>query len=143
MLLNNSKSSTAADCFELGRQSYNGGDHYHTVLWMNEALDRQELESNKTVERADILEYLAFSTYMQGNLRQALKLTDELLEERPNHQRAQGNKVYYEEVLQQQKTQKRGESGDFMDEDAAVQKVLLCCIIWYLRYFIPHVYMYI
>ncbi|XP_042891211.1 prolyl 4-hydroxylase subunit alpha-1-like isoform X2 [Penaeus japonicus] len=113
---------TAADCFELGRQSYNGGDHYHTVLWMNEALDRQELESNKTVERADILEYLAFSTYMQGNLRQALKLTDELLEERPNHQRAQGNKVYYEEVLQQQKTQKRGESGDFMDEDAAVQK---------------------
>lgn len=114
---------TAADCFELGRQSYNGGDHYHTVLWMNEALDRQEMEGNKTVERADILEYLAFSTYMQGNIRQALKLTDELLEERPNHQRAQGNKVYYEEALQQQKTQKRGELGDFMDEDAtAVEK---------------------
>ncbi|XP_063613965.1 prolyl 4-hydroxylase subunit alpha-1-like [Penaeus indicus] len=114
---------TAADCFELGRQSYNGGDHYHTVLWMNEALDRQEVEGNKTVERADILEYLAFSTYMQGNIRQALKLTDELLEERPNHQRAQGNKVYYEEALQQQKTQKRGELGDFMEEDAtAVEK---------------------
>nr|XP_053628395.1 prolyl 4-hydroxylase subunit alpha-1-like isoform X1 [Cherax quadricarinatus]XP_053628396.1 prolyl 4-hydroxylase subunit alpha-1-like isoform X1 [Cherax quadricarinatus]XP_053628397.1 prolyl 4-hydroxylase subunit alpha-1-like isoform X1 [Cherax quadricarinatus]XP_053628398.1 prolyl 4-hydroxylase subunit alpha-1-like isoform X1 [Cherax quadricarinatus]XP_053628399.1 prolyl 4-hydroxylase subunit alpha-1-like isoform X1 [Cherax quadricarinatus]XP_053628401.1 prolyl 4-hydroxylase subunit alpha- len=109
---------TAADCFELGRQSYNGGDHYHTMLWMNEALKRQEMESNKTVDHADILEYLAFSTYMQGNVRQALKLTNELLVERPNHQRAQGNKVYYEETLQAQLAKKRGEDGATMDEEA-------------------------
>jgi prolyl 4-hydroxylase len=56
----------AGDCWELGRQSYNNGDHYHTVLWMAEALNKFEDESNKTVAREDILEYLAFSTYKQG-----------------------------------------------------------------------------
>jgi prolyl 4-hydroxylase len=56
----------AGDCFELGRQSYNIGDYYHTVLWMTEALERCEQEYNKTVAKSDILEYLAFSTYKQG-----------------------------------------------------------------------------
>lgn len=59
--------SLAGDCWELGRQSYNNGDHYHTVLWMGEALAKYEEETNKTVTRQDILEYLAFSTYKQGN----------------------------------------------------------------------------
>ncbi|KAK7070019.1 Prolyl 4-hydroxylase, alpha polypeptide [Halocaridina rubra] len=112
---------TAGDCFELGRQSYNNGDHYHTMLWMNEALSRHEVESNKTIDRADILEYLAFSTYMQGNVRQALKLTNELLLDRPDHQRAYGNKIYYEEALQNQMVQRRGEEGDSADNDA-IQK---------------------
>jgi prolyl 4-hydroxylase len=56
----------AGDCFELGRQSYNNGDYYHTVLWMTEALGRYEEEYNKTTTKSDILEYLAFSTYKQG-----------------------------------------------------------------------------
>lgn len=110
----------AADCFELGRQSYNGGDYYHTMLWMNEALMRQETESNKTVDHADILEYLAFSTYMQGNVRQALKLTNELLAEKPSHQRAMGNKAYYEEILQTQQMKETGEDA----LGAAVEKVI-------------------
>lgn len=87
---------SASDCFELGRQSYITSDHYHTVLWMTEALDRLELQdpnSADTVSRADILEYLAFSSYMQGHVKHALKLTDELLQLRPDHQRAKGNKV--------------------------------------------------
>ncbi|CAL4081924.1 unnamed protein product, partial [Meganyctiphanes norvegica] len=113
---------TAAECFELGRQSYNSGDHYHTMLWMNEALNRQEIESNKTVLRGDILEYLAFSTYMQGNIRQALKLTDELLLERPNHQRALGNKLYYHEALQKQQEEQRGETADIDPETQAVDQ---------------------
>ncbi|XP_076051189.1 prolyl 4-hydroxylase subunit alpha-1 [Oratosquilla oratoria] len=109
---------TANDCFELGRQSYNGGDHRHTMLWMNEALERYNAEKNKTVHRADILEYLAFSTYMQGNVRQALKLTDELLLERPGHQRAQGNRAYYMQSLSADNTAKRGEDGT-PEQDAA------------------------
>ncbi|XP_066942422.1 prolyl 4-hydroxylase subunit alpha-1 isoform X1 [Macrobrachium rosenbergii] len=108
---------TAGDCFELGRQSYNSGDHYHTTLWMNEALNRFETEGNKTVDRADILEYLAFSTYMQGNVRQALKLTNELLVDKPNHQRAYGNKIYYEEALQKQQAG-RVRDGESMDVEA-------------------------
>jgi hypothetical protein len=61
-------SFSAGDCFELGRQSYNNGDYYHTVLWMQEAMDRLQEEQNRTtISKPDILEYLAFSTYMQGD----------------------------------------------------------------------------
>lgn len=58
---------SAADCFELGRQAYNVEDYYHTLLWMREADDRLRHEVNETIERSDILEYLAFSTFKQGN----------------------------------------------------------------------------
>ena len=67
---------SAGDCFELGRQSYINGDYYHTSLWMREAMDLLTKESNETMTksqtvtftRADILEYLAFSTFKQGIL---------------------------------------------------------------------------
>jgi len=57
------------DCFELGRQSYVNRDYYHTVLWMNEAMARMLEEPHNQTQsftRADLLEYLAFSTYKQG-----------------------------------------------------------------------------
>lgn len=56
----------AGDCFELGRQSYLNGDFYHTVLWMQEAMDQLSKGKNDTTDKADILEYLAFSVYKQG-----------------------------------------------------------------------------
>uniref|UniRef100_A0A2P2I4Y7 procollagen-proline 4-dioxygenase n=1 Tax=Hirondellea gigas TaxID=1518452 RepID=A0A2P2I4Y7_9CRUS len=119
---------SAGDCFELGRQSYNSGDHYHTILWMTEALERLDSDvdvpgivTTSPVSRADILEYLAFSNYMQGHVKHALKLTNELLELRPNHQRALGNKVYYEEALTNAAEGKRGEDGEQL-KDEAVQK---------------------
>lgn len=58
---------TAGDCFELGRQTYLNGDYYHTVLWMREAMDRLSHEVNRTTTKADVLEYLAFSTFKQGS----------------------------------------------------------------------------
>lgn len=67
--LNGTKYSSelsAADCFELGRQAYNIEDYHHAFLWMREADDRLGHEVNETVERSDILEYLAFSTFKQG-----------------------------------------------------------------------------
>lgn len=97
-----SRQLTAGDCWELGRQSYNNGDHYHTVLWMGEALNKFEQETNKTVSREEILEYLAFSTYVQGNVKEALQLTNELLKTIPFHQRALENKKHYEELLREQ-----------------------------------------
>lgn len=97
-----SRQLTAGDCWELGRQSYNNEDHYHTVLWMGEALNKFEEETNKTVSREEILEYLAFSTYVQGNVKEALQLTNELLKTIPFHQRALGNKKHYEELLREQ-----------------------------------------
>lgn len=57
------------DCFELGRQSYVNHDYYHTVLWMKEAMSRMREEPNNRTQsftKADVLEYLAFSTYKQG-----------------------------------------------------------------------------
>lgn len=65
---NNLCNVSASDCFELGRQSYHNRDYYHTVLWMQEAMDRLQEEQNATTtSKPDILEYLAFSTYMQGD----------------------------------------------------------------------------
>lgn len=107
---------SANDCFELGRQSYNHQDFYHTVLWMGEALTRQEREANRTeTARWEILEYLAFSTYMQGNVLGALEMTDELLEIFPNHPRATGNKVYYLNAIEKgisKEDEKEEEVGD-------------------------------
>ncbi|BES92490.1 prolyl 4-hydroxylase [Nesidiocoris tenuis] len=96
---------SASDCFELGRQSYNSLDYRHTVLWMTEALARQEAEtrlsSNKTeTPKWEILEYLAYSTYMEGDVKSALDMTNELLQIYPDHERAQGNKVYYLKALE-------------------------------------------
>ncbi|KAK0087136.1 hypothetical protein PV325_001697 [Microctonus aethiopoides] len=115
-LLNGVQYSTglsAGDCFELGRQSYNNGDYYHTVLWMQEAMNRLQEEKNRTTTtKPDILEYLAFSTYMQGNVARALSMTNELLELVPSHQRALGNRAYYQEEIQKtQSNRKRGEDG--------------------------------
>lgn len=60
----------ANDCFELGRQSYINEDFHHTVLWMQEALRKHEIEKNFTsLFKWEILEYLAFSLYKEGNTR--------------------------------------------------------------------------
>ncbi|XP_065156462.1 prolyl 4-hydroxylase subunit alpha-1 [Atheta coriaria] len=113
--LNGVKYSTelnAADCFELGRQSYNNEDYYHTQLWMREADVRLGREVNETVHRSDILEYLAFSTFKQGNVHLALDLTNKLLELVPTHPRATGNKVYYENSIEKTNLeQRKGDDG--------------------------------
>lgn len=130
---------TFGDCFELGRQSYLMSDYYHTRLWMNEAMDRLSKELNDTSievnqKKADILEYLAFSTYKEGNIISALSMTNELLEINPNHERAKGNKHYYEKEMNIEKATKnskaernlRGDDGsDAVIEEEVV--VRLCC----------------
>jgi len=104
---------TAHDCFELGRQSYNNGDYFHTNIWMEQAMRLYHEEVEKSIARSDILEYLAFSAYMSGNIRRALKLTNEMLELDPEHPRGWGNKRYYEETLKQKGASyvQRGEDG--------------------------------
>lgn len=66
---------------------------------MQEALDRAQRESPPTITEADILEYLAFALYKQGNLKQALITTDRLYELAPAHPRAKGNIKWYEDQL--------------------------------------------
>ena len=116
---------TAGDCFELGRQSYNNKDFYHTVQWMTEALQRYHEETNKTITKADILEYLAFSTYMEGNVHSALEMTDELLSLVPNHNRAIGNRVYYlQDIAQRSHPKRRGEDGQ-IDSSPSAQPLVI------------------
>ncbi|XP_060646476.1 prolyl 4-hydroxylase subunit alpha-1 [Drosophila nasuta] len=120
--LNGIQYSTAMssdDCFELGRQSYVNRDYYHTVLWMNEAMARMLEEPHNQTQsftRADLLEYLAFSTYKQGNVESALTMTNELLQLLPNHERANGNKKFYEKEIAHLKELRKMKGDDGSDE---------------------------
>ena len=104
---------SAHDCFEIGRQNYNNGDYFHTNVWMEQAMRLHYEEVEKTISRSDILEYLAFSAYMSGNIRRALKLTNEMLELEPEHPRGWGNQKYYQQTLKQKGASlvQRGEDG--------------------------------
>ncbi|KAH8381795.1 hypothetical protein KR009_000228 [Drosophila setifemur] len=120
--LNGIQYSTAMssdDCFELGRQSYVNHDYHHTVLWMNEAMSRMlEEPSNHTQSftKADILEYLAFSTYKEGDIEVALTMTNELLQLLPHHERANGNKRFYEKEIASRVQLKKMKGDDGSDE---------------------------
>ncbi|KAI1721472.1 2OG-Fe(II) oxygenase superfamily domain-containing protein [Ditylenchus destructor] len=94
-----SKEFTAFDCFEIGRMAYNAEDYYHTLMWMEEALVRSKKEMPPTSTEADILEYLAFALYKQGNVKKALQETDRLYQIHPAHPRAKGNIKWYEDQL--------------------------------------------
>lgn len=94
-----SSGMTAFDCFEIGRISYNQEDYFHTLLWMQEALDRANRENPPTISEADVLEYLAFAQFKQGNLKMALITTDRLYQIAPAHPRAKGNIKWYEDQL--------------------------------------------
>ena len=53
----------ANDCFELGRLSYNKGDYYHGILWLEESLQRLGKECSPSADEGKLLDYLAFSVY--------------------------------------------------------------------------------
>ncbi|CAJ0581013.1 unnamed protein product, partial [Mesorhabditis spiculigera] len=97
--LQGNHSLTAFDCFEIARAAYNVEDFYHVILWMEEAHRRNQLENPPTADEADILEYLSFAMYKQGNLKHALKLVEDLHKKQPNHPRAKGNIKWYEDLL--------------------------------------------
>ncbi|KHJ77109.1 tetratricopeptide repeat protein [Oesophagostomum dentatum] len=66
---------------------------------MQTAMNKLENEEEKTIEETEILEYLAYSLYQQGNVRRALALTKRLAAIAPNHPRAKGNVKWYEDML--------------------------------------------
>ncbi|KAL8579446.1 hypothetical protein ACOMHN_026811 [Nucella lapillus] len=72
---------------------------------------------NRTLDRTETLDYLSYAMAVQGHVQHALTLTNELLELNPNHQRANNNKRYFEDMLIQQ-----GESPSGSAERPAVQR---------------------
>ncbi|XP_064638525.1 prolyl 4-hydroxylase subunit alpha-1-like isoform X2 [Lineus longissimus] len=103
---------TAQHCFEIGKQAYYDSDYYHTLMWMQEAYDRWHHEVNKTSSLVEVLDYLSYTAAQQGNIKYALKLTNELIEEDPGHIRAQNNKIYYDKLLAQEAAKNPGREAD-------------------------------
>lgn len=66
---------------------------------MQESMERSKREDPSTADEANILEYLAFALYKQGNVKRALLATDRLYEIYPEHSRAKGNIKWYEDQL--------------------------------------------
>uniref|UniRef100_A0A8P4GBL4 procollagen-proline 4-dioxygenase n=2 Tax=Dicentrarchus labrax TaxID=13489 RepID=A0A8P4GBL4_DICLA len=110
---------TVDDCYDLGKVAYSEADYYHTELWMVQALKQLDQgEKSGTVDAVNILDYLSYSVYQQGELERALDFTKRLLELDPTHQRANGNLKYFEyQLAKQQKAEERGE-----EEEEAKQK---------------------
>ncbi|TKR86888.1 hypothetical protein L596_011391 [Steinernema carpocapsae] len=89
----------AHDCFEIGRTAYNQRTFLHSLNWMKEAMRLLETENPPSVEKTEILEYLAYDYYKQGEIQKALDLTEELYVLWPDHPRAKGNVQWYTDKL--------------------------------------------
>ncbi|KAJ8348027.1 hypothetical protein SKAU_G00266160 [Synaphobranchus kaupii] len=91
---------TVDDCYDMGKTAYNEGDHYHSVLWMQQALRQLDAgEDATTSSKSDVLDYLSYSVYQMGDLPRAIELTRRLVAIDPSHQRAGGNLRYFERLL--------------------------------------------
>ena len=62
-----------------------------------------------------------------GNVKEALQLTYQLLKISPYHQRALGNKQYYENIIQSQQVQgrQRGETGKYVQPRKVYELLVL------------------
>ncbi|VDN36498.1 unnamed protein product, partial [Cylicostephanus goldi] len=92
----------AGDCFDIARAAYNDEDHYHVIMWMEEARRRLYHETVKTADLEQIMEFMSYSLYKQGNLKHALQMVEELYQINPNHPRAKGNIKWYEGLLREE-----------------------------------------
>ncbi|XP_076073309.1 prolyl 4-hydroxylase subunit alpha-2-like isoform X2 [Mytilus galloprovincialis] len=101
---------SAVDCLYVGKYAYTQSDTYHCHMWLEESLSKDMKEINKTADRSEILDYLSYVTMLQGNVRHALDLTNELLTLVPGHDRALNNKEYYLKMISE-KEEKMGETA--------------------------------
>ncbi|XP_025967234.2 prolyl 4-hydroxylase subunit alpha-3 isoform X2 [Dromaius novaehollandiae] len=97
---------SADDCFHVGKVAYDTGDYYHSIAWLEEAVDlfRLSYGSWNTEDRAsleDALDHLAFSYFMVGNVSHALSLSRELLRYDPGNLRVARNVAQYEKLLEE------------------------------------------
>lgn len=60
--------------------------------------------------------FLSFFWEIPGDVESALTMTNELLQLLPSHERANGNKVYYEKELKELSVKKKVKGDDGTDE---------------------------
>ncbi|XP_067163896.1 prolyl 4-hydroxylase subunit alpha-3 [Apteryx mantelli] len=104
---------SADDCFHVGKVAYDVGDYYHSIAWLEEAVDlfRLSYGSWNTEDLAsleDALDHLAFSYFMAGNVSHALSLSREFLRYDPSNLRVARNVAQYEKLLEEQGTAEPG-----------------------------------
>lgn len=94
------------DCFELGRIAYDFGQYTESIKWFQKALELTQINDTARVpvtalqvDINEILEYMAFAAYKNGQIKYSAQLTRLWLERDPLNERAQGNLNYYEEEL--------------------------------------------
>ncbi|XP_036379964.1 prolyl 4-hydroxylase subunit alpha-2 isoform X2 [Megalops cyprinoides] len=103
---------TVDDCYDMGKTAYNEGDHYHSVLWMQQALRQLDAGEDAVVSKADVLDYLSYSVYQMGDLPRAIELTRRLVAIDPSHQRAGGNLRYFEGLLSKEMRERERSAPD-------------------------------
>lgn len=93
---------SAADCFEVGYIAYQLNDYYHYLIWMLEAYDRIQKETNPDLQvKADLMENLAYALHHQGNFRQAVKIAQELVEFRTESKYLKNLVHYLRQIVDQ------------------------------------------
>ncbi|KAJ8408773.1 hypothetical protein AAFF_G00245910 [Aldrovandia affinis] len=107
---------TVDDCYDMGKTAYNEGDHYHSVLWMQQSLRQVDAGEDATVTKSDILDYLSYSVYQMGDLPRAIELTRRLVAVDPSHQRAGGNLRYFEKLLAKEMREQEKTTSDPVSE---------------------------
>ncbi|XP_077863014.1 prolyl 4-hydroxylase subunit alpha-1-like [Saccoglossus kowalevskii] len=103
---------TWQDCFDLGKAAYRKRDHYHVDIWMNEALKKWKVNEERSEHRSDlsivqVLDYLAFSHYREGNVKKALNISRELLKYEPGHARITRNVKNFQEEIEEKEESSR------------------------------------
>ncbi|KAG8430289.1 hypothetical protein GDO86_018048, partial [Hymenochirus boettgeri] len=95
---------SADDCFQIGKVAYDMEDYYHSIPWLEEAVNLFRgsygnwfTEDEGSLE--DALDYLAFSYYKAGNVSYALDLSRECLLYDPDNRRVAQNVAKYEQIL--------------------------------------------
>jgi len=70
---------TADDCFQLGMVAYNNADFYHAIMWFDQALQLDDVETYKTTSRAAILNYFSYSLYVVSVVYFVISNTNQML----------------------------------------------------------------
>ncbi|XP_053612410.1 prolyl 4-hydroxylase subunit alpha-1 isoform X2 [Plodia interpunctella] len=110
---------TTSDCFELAKALYSDKDYKNALPWLLETLRKfKEKDEIYQFDEVDILEYIGFSHYLLGNVRDALKWTKKLLEIDPNHSRAKGNIPYFEKMIKEEEAKiKKRQRGETLEDE--------------------------
>ena len=91
---------TAKDCFDIGRVSYLTEDWWYTKEWMLEVIRKVDQGDDQDVSLVEVYDHLSFAEYSLGNIRRAKQFTKDLLQNEPDHERAQNNLAHFEELLE-------------------------------------------